>query len=201
MKNYILIMLLGLATLAQAQTEKGKFLVAGGAGLQFSSSSQRFVYDGVTDLQQTVNSFSLLPSVGFFVVDNFALGLNGTISSTTVVDEDGDKTRSNQHLIVPTALYFIPLAGQVRPFVQAGAGFSTQVQKYIPKDGDNLSLSYISLVLNFGGGIAIFLNDWVSANIGLSYTNVNQKNKDDTNEVLRQGNFAGNLGFSLFLGK
>ena len=55
------------------------------------------------------------------------------------------------------------------------------------------------LALNFGGGAAYFINDYVSLNFGLSYTMANLKDSDDSDWVQKQGNFAANIGFSVFL--
>lgn len=201
MKTLLITLFLGLSLTAWSQTDQGTLLVSGGAGLQFSSSNVRAVYDGVTNTKTTVNSFTVLPSAAYFVIPNLAVGLNGNITSTTVVDEDGDKNRTSLALLIPSALYFIPLQGQVRPVLQAGAGLASQTAKYIPDDPDDdtFTATASGLVINAGAGLAIFLNQWISANFGLSYTSLKLTDRDDTNAVVREGSIGGNFGFSLYL--
>ena len=55
------------------------------------------------------------------------------------------------------------------------------------------------LALNFGGGVAYFINEYMSFNFGLSYTMANLKDSDDSDYVQKQGNFAANVGVSIFL--
>ncbi|MCY4778985.1 outer membrane beta-barrel protein [Sphingobacterium sp. UT-1RO-CII-1] len=64
----ILLTLTAVAALtlaSQAQTEKGKFLVGGQVGFETSK---------IKDTDTKANSFSINPTVGYFVSDNWAIG-------------------------------------------------------------------------------------------------------------------------------
>jgi len=59
-------------------------------------------------------------------------------------------------------MYFFTLDGKIRPIAQIGVGYSSIINKYIPKTGDNDKESYGGLAVNFGGGIAYFLWENIS---------------------------------------
>ncbi|MGO3655669.1 MAG: porin family protein, partial [Sphingobacterium sp.] len=64
----VLLTLSAIATLgfaANAQTEKGQFLLGGQVSYEGTS---------VKDSDDKSNSFSILPTVGYFVADNIAVG-------------------------------------------------------------------------------------------------------------------------------
>jgi outer membrane protein len=186
------------STAIMAQTEKGNFEFSGGAGLQFISNNLKYVYNGSTDGKMTIGSLSILPSFGYFVIDNLAIGLAGNITISTNKDESGDKTVSTSTLICPTAIYYFTMDGKIRPIAQIGVGLASQSQKYVPKTGSNNKSSARGMAFNIGGGISYFIKENISINLGLSYTLATLKDSDDNNSKLKEGNLGSNVGFSLF---
>lgn len=181
-----------------AQTIKGNFVVSGGTGLQFVSSNVKNVYDGETAYEDKISSISVMPSFAYFVIDNLAIGLSSTITTSTNKQEDGDKYVSMSTLILPTALYYFPMEGKMRPIVQVGIGLSSETNKYVPKTGEDDKSTYSGLAFNFGGGLAYFIEENISLNFGISYTNAKLTDSDDSKNEVKQGNIAGNIGFSIY---
>ena len=68
-----LVAVAGLVYGANAQTEKGKVILGGSVG--FSSSK-------VEGAAKSDVSFNIIPSAGFFVADNFAIGTGVAIDTT-----------------------------------------------------------------------------------------------------------------------
>lgn len=198
MKNATLVILLALSTSVFAQTKKGNFLLAGGAGLQFTSSHIKYVYNGETQGSGTISSFTFIPSFGYFVIDDLAVGLTSTITSSTTKYESGDKDVSISTMIIPTAIYYFPMEGKIRPLAQIGIGLSSQSSKYIPKSGSDDKTSASGLAANFGGGFAYFIKENVSFNFGLSYTLVTLTDGDDNKGKMKEGNFGSNLGIAIY---
>ncbi|GAA4176787.1 MULTISPECIES: porin family protein [Sphingobacterium] len=85
----------GLTIAANAQTEKGKIMVGGQVGFQTSK---------VKDTDFKNNSFSINPTVGYFVSDNWAVG--------TGVGYDWSKNETNKDNSTKTDAF------QVSPFVR-----------------------------------------------------------------------------------
>src|SRR5690606_15534099 len=78
---------------ANAQTEKGKTILGGNVGYDYSK---------VKDTDGSIQSFSILPNVGFFVKDNVALGL-GFGYSGGQTDDGSDKTKTGEFSVAPFA--------------------------------------------------------------------------------------------------
>ena len=195
-KLFFLVITLAFTNVIFAQTEQGRFILSGATGLQFISSNVDYEYDGQSQGDFTQSSFSIMPSIGYFVMDNLAVGLSANFSSTTQKDE-GYKYTVSSTMLLPTALYYFPVEGQFKPLLQVGAGLmSTKEKDSYAGGSDEYKMS--GLALNFGGGAAYFINDSVSLNFGLSYTMANLKDSDDSNLVQKQGSFAANIGFSVF---
>lgn len=78
---------------ANAQTEKGKTIIGGNVSYDYSK---------VKDTDGNVQEFSILPNVGFFVNDNFALGL-GFGYAGAQEDDGANKTKFGEFAVSPFA--------------------------------------------------------------------------------------------------
>ena len=58
---------------------------------------------------------------------------------------------------------------------------------------------YNGFTFGANGGIAYFISDSVSLNLGLSYLNSSLKNKKNDKYVVKSGNLGVNVGFGIFL--
>ena len=112
-KVLFLALTLAFTNVIFAQTEQGKFVLSGATGLQFISSNIDYEYDGQSLGDVTQSSFSFMPSIGYFVMDNLAVGLTANFSSTTQKDE-GDKYTVSSTMLIPTAIYYFPVEGQFK---------------------------------------------------------------------------------------
>jgi len=185
-----LLLLIVFSSTIYAQTEKNKVMVSGGTGLQFLSSKLKPMEDGVTQYELTTNSISILPSIGYFIIDNLSVGLAANITSTSTKYDDYDPDVLTSIFIIPTAVYFVPMDGEIRPLGQFGVGLASISEK----EGD----SAMGFALNIGGGVAYFIKENISVNGGLSYTMARLNDSDNENVKVKQGNFGANLSLSLF---
>lgn len=197
-KVFLLATALVFTSVILAQIEQGKFVLSGATGLQFVSSNMEFEYDGQSQGDFDQSSFSLMPLIGYFVMDNFAVGLSVNYSSTTQKDL-GEKIISKSTLIFPTAIYYFPVEGDVKPLIEVGAGHMSYSEKYVSNSSPSEKEEFSGLAYYFGGGFSYFMNDHVSLNFGLARTIANLKNNSDSDLVLKQGQFVANIGFSIFL--
>ena len=194
MKKILFLAFLISANSLSAQTTKGKLVVSGGVGLQFISSNLKTVYDGKTDEEAKINSFSISPSFAYFIKDNLAIGLLSEFTNTKSEVDGVEKLKTGNTIIAPTAIYYFPVEGKIRPLAQIGIGYASLNVKEEGKD----KLSYSGLSLNFGGGVAYFIKENISFNFGLTYSNNSMKNADDEKEKLKQANLTTSVGISLF---
>lgn len=189
-------MLVLVAFAINAQTEKGKWMVSGATGLQFGSLTTKQVYDGYSGGKMKTSTFSLMPSVNYFVMDNLAVGLGLSYTSSTQKGNSYKDTTSST-ILLPNAIYFFPLEGNIKPFAQIGAGYASVVYEY-SGGGDSDEEKFAGFVYNLGGGVAYFVQENITFNFGLSYTGGNLENDNYSNNEIKQSNFAANIGISVF---
>lgn len=175
---------------ANAQTEQGKIVVSGKTGLDFTSTKFQGYYDGekVGDSEKTSN-FSFTPSVGYFVIDNLAVGLGLSLDLSKDEDDDTQTTFA----VTPGVTYYFPLDGMIKPFLGANVGFASSTTK-----SGSTKEKTSGLTFGGGAGVAFFLKDNVSLDLGLGYQQVNLKDDDDKKAMIKAGGIGASLGFSLF---
>lgn len=92
---FTLIAGLGLVTVSNAQTtDKGTFMLGGNVSYQYSK------VDGVKGEKQ---GYAILPQAGYFIQDNFALGLGLGYAGSTDKNDAGSKIVSGEFSVAPFA--------------------------------------------------------------------------------------------------
>jgi len=131
------------------QTGKGSVLLGGTAGFtnQFERPDDLF-------------TISLVPTFGYFVADEIALG--GQLGFG--YSKSGDFSFSSFSL-TPFARYYFGPEGTLKYFVQAEGGFLTAKSK-----GGFSDETFSGAIFGGGPGIAIFLNDHVAIEGILKYS-------------------------------
>lgn len=144
------VAVLGFA--ANAQTEKGKFMLGG-----------QVSYDGqsVKDSDIKINSLSILPNVGYFVADNIAVGLGlGYQWNKTENNENSSETGSAFQL-APFGRMYSNNAGPVKFFGQLSVPMSWGERK---SNGDK-----VATASNYGVELAPGLAYFPTSNIGIEF--------------------------------
>ncbi|MBD0256018.1 MAG: porin family protein [Cytophagales bacterium] len=160
----LLFALLGLSAFPlAAQTAKGSWLMGGNAHIRYQIDGGRSHWN--TDLN---------PSAGYFVGNNFALGLGVPLAfsfwktrpsayvGTFVNGQAVELTRTVNSEIGLTLLvrgYFGK--GKFRPFLQAQPGFMRQASKVEYRTLPERRYSQSSLVVSGGPGLSYFITDHV----------------------------------------
>jgi len=188
-----LVAVAGLVYGAQAQTEKGKFILGGNVG--FNSTK-------VETAAKSDVSFSIVPSVGYFVDNNFAIG--------TGVGYTYDKQVSENHLnqafvVAPFGRYYVGLSDQFKFFGQLSVPMAFGNNKVVDAQG-NVGAKFASTTsigVNVAPGFAFFPTKRIGIEVsvnGLGYNNLNIKNELTGNEIsansfgLDANTFAPKLG-------
>jgi len=196
MKKYLLLLIILLpVTNIFSQTTKGNFILSGGTSMQFNGNVEKRVYGGRTLDEDKINSFSFLPSIGYFVMDNLAIELFSDISISRHRFNYENDYWSSSTLILPNVLYYFPMTGKIRPLVKVGVGYLFG-NKNIVYDTE---ASYSGIAMNLGGGISYFISEDISFNFGLTYTKSDLIRSNDNNAKIIRSNFGSNVGISVFL--
>jgi len=142
-KFYLLIPVICLLSLqsAEAQFEQGKF-IAGvsstlglgeyGTDLMSLGFTTRKIKDSGGDVNTTYSTinFNLLPRLGYFVIDNLAVGAELQVGFSLEKSKDSDYKSSESLLAIgPFARYYFPLEN-IYPFAEANVGFGSWQEKW-----------------------------------------------------------------------
>lgn len=195
MKKTILsvITVAGLVYGANAQTEKGKIILGGSVG--FNSAK-------VHDASKSDVSFNIMPSAGYFINDNFALGAGIGYKYNKEVSAS---VRNGSFVVAPFTRYYIGLADHFKFFGQLSIPLAFGTEKAIDSNGDTGAKisSTTSIDINVAPGFAFYPSKRIAIEFslnGLTYQNFQNKNdatgsKVSTNSIgLDADTFAPKIG-------
>lgn len=176
---FLVAVLLGTAGKTNAQTEKGKILVGGQSSLEFTT----YKSSGVTEYTSGDNGKSryldITPQVGYFIANNFAVGLETPYSFSKEIDGD-DSYITSSFVVVPFVRYYFGKT-KVKPYLHGGIGPGWGKTKSEIYMGSDYNVSTNLLAYELGGGLGVFVNEHVSVDFGLGYGNASSKWTDSSN--------------------
>jgi hypothetical protein len=184
-----------------AQTTAGKLLLGGSSSMGFAASTNKWKDDNGSGTDSKDLSFNLTPQVGFFVINGLAVGLVLDIEYAASKDDaSNDKDISTTVVAGPFVRYYFG-SSKIKPFVEGSGGFGVYSDKYDPDEGNTITDKYGVMALQGKGGVAFFLNDAVSLELGLSYNylSVKPKEDNDTNFKMMNGGIAMDIGIVVVL--
>ena len=179
--------------------QKGSKLIGGGFSLGFGNQKEEFNYQSGSSTDETTkNSFSLNPSVGFFIGNGFSLGLSLDLTSETVKDKSDDsKSTLTQYALGPIVRYYTKSG----TFFFGDLAFGKAVYKSTYSGGSDEGDANRTL-WKLGVGHAIFLNEHVALEPSVSYQSNSLKSKQNGSEdISRVGQLVIGLGLSIYLQK
>lgn len=174
-----LIMCLSMSVLGQ--TEKGKSLI--GADTKFNLNIE-------PETDRT--TFELGLQLGGFIKDNLAIGAEGVIS-TAKRKEDDEKIGSEIYAIAPFVRYYLG-KNKIKPFLHSSIGVGTTKSNYKGYSGIVESKSSL-LLYELGGGVAFFLNDKISVNLNLGYSDILMKEENADKYSTKVSGIGSTIGF------
>lgn len=200
MKKLFLTFALCAFGIVNAQTEKGSWVVGGSTTIGFNSVGTKIKADGESYDGPKVSTFNFTPSVGYFVMDKLAIGLDlGYTSITSKYTDDyyreEEKVTNSVFSILPTATYYFNSGTKVLPYLGAGIGYGSNKEKY-----DNVSYTVDGLMWKAKGGIAYLITDKVAVDLGVSFNQFSNKEEEagyDYKTVINT--FGVGAGLSIFL--
>jgi outer membrane protein len=179
-----------VTTLVNAQTSSGNMMVGGMIDFSSSSSQGGSINDN--------SGFTFMPSFGYFISDNFAVGASLTLGSSRS-GTGAAKSTTSKFGIGPFARYYIFTSNESLGFFgQASVGFLSE--KSDPAFGNVLHRSTITFALQ--PGAAYFFNEHWAAEVSLQGFTVNSYDPDtsgdndkQTSVGFRLSSFSPTLGF------
>ncbi len=198
MKKFLLLaIMICVAVTTFAQFNKKRIMIGGAFDYKYQKIKTKS--SGNTTIESTQVSNSFIPSFGFFVADNFAVGLafNTSINSNeyTSSGSSSNSYKSKTLQIQPFAKYYL----KSRIFFQGevGIGFGTEdYSGFYNDDDENFSLFHWGL----SAGYAIVLNDHIAIEPALGYTSLTSNVSNSDTKNFNNGIFM-HIGIQVYLGK
>jgi outer membrane protein len=183
-----------------SQTENGKIFIGASSNLNASFINYSSKSDNSNGIDfGSSNSFSINPRVGYFIIDDFLIGFQASLSFNSF-DRDGTSDSSSNSLSFAPFVRYYFLKGQFKPFINARYGFGSSESKF--RNFDGLLDESRSTVrdLQVGGGVAYFINQTISLELGLNYIRSASKADNSPNNFkdINSGIFS-SIGFAIFL--
>lgn len=188
-------MLLGVVGISNAQLSEGDFMLGSdlGSGLVTSTSNGLFGFNfGLND--GAGYNVGLSPKVGYFVADNFLIGVATNLGFTKSPEVNGESAKTTVYGIQALSRYYL-FPGQVgvdnllkkgRFFFEANGG----IAGFNVKDGNSTN----GFALGFGPGYSYFITDNVALETSVKYNGL--AGGGDTSYTHSLGL---NLGIQIFL--
>lgn len=203
----VLIVLLAAVTGYAQFTDQGNFLVGTTIGL--SSASSRVIQNEGTDQNEGAGpsslQFSFAPKVGYFVIDNLAVGIGMDYTLSRVDQPNEDVTTDSDLLFGPFGRYFVPFgSGDVALFVEANVGFgSSSDNQELLGVAQNIQTNIFSI--GIGPGITVISDSGLGVSATLKYnyarsrfdTNINNVQRET---ITRSNVFDFSIGFQYYFG-
>lgn len=211
MKNFKIlptaILFICITYLVNGQTEKGKLLLGSETKLNFAAMNSKWKSDDDSGENGKTFDVEFSPQVGIFVVDNLALGIELPVNYSLEKDDSDNKFHSSTVALAPYIRKYFGTTN-IKPYVHGAVGVGFQKYGYdlsgsnmdpgMTPEEDFKSTIYL---YGLGGGLAFFLNEKTSLDIGLDYVSSSVKPKDDNDDNYRSiiNGIGLSVGFSIIL--
>lgn len=160
------IMMLAIVSLCffttSAQTEKGRFALSGRTDMSLLSGKATLMMDSTAGQKSSSTAFNANLGFAYFVANNLAIGVSGSFQYSKVKTENVFGYSQNYTAgVIPTITYFLPLKGNLKPNISAGAGYLWLSTSELDAEG---------LSLNVAPGVSWFVNRNISLDLGVQYS-------------------------------
>jgi len=193
MKNkplMIAVLFCFFSSVITAQTEKGKFSISGRSSIEGAYFSNRIYGDNISigdreAMDVDGYSFSITPSLSYFVIDNLSIGGQATYSIS-----NGDyQSKTTEFILMPTVAYYIPTGKVVRPFVALGAGYANVSME---------DMSFSGFTWAGGVGAAFFISNNISIDLMAEYAELSARTSNNSNYKYSTKGLGGSVGLSVY---
>jgi outer membrane protein len=176
--------------------------------LGFSTIKTKSDADGFEEPDpDKLTTLTLQPKIGYFLVDNLAVGVDFSLSMLNYRSGSEDeemKYKSSVLAAGPFVRYYFK-GGKVTPYLEATALFGSVKNKYESDTEWMDDEEYTSKIHSFEGGfgIAIPVGNRSAFDLMAGYNSFTMKDKEENEDNTRNiiGSFGLRFGFVFFLGK
>ncbi len=221
MKKLFLVGALALFGAMNAQTEKGSWVAGGSTTLGFNNANSKVKSNGNSVDGPKISTFTVTPSVGYFVINKLAIGIDLGFNSLTSKQDQSEmgisyhsKSTVSTFSVMPTATYYFKSDSKLLPYLGAGLGFASSKTKSEISGGYSNSSEFKNdgFAWKAKGGLIYLITPSIGIDLGVSFNQVSSSEdypnyifngfgvvQSGTYEVKTVENtFGVNAGFSFF---
>jgi len=163
--------LLAVTSAAQV-TSSGNFLLGSTIGFSAASSNITQEATGGVSTEESPNStrINFAPSVGYFLFDDFALGIRMDYTLNRVEEANNDFTEDSDVLFGPFARYYLPITetNDMYLFAEAGFGFGNARDVKELETGDQRITTNL-FAFGIGPGITVIASNAIGLEAVVKY--------------------------------
>lgn len=201
----IIVLALFITQFVAAQTEKGKFLISGKTGTDFSWAKTNSKSPFGTSKTET-SRFEFSPTAAYFVSDNLFIGLTSLYSYEHINFNLNSTESTSLYTLMPTVGYYFVTETKFRPFVSGGIGLvnskytfkGTPMTIPDPAFSNTFTVKSNGFVANLAAGVSYFVTKNISFDGQVAYTYVSLKNKDNRDIKSTTNGVGLSVGISAF---
>ena len=188
--------LLGVSTSFSYVNFGSELVSLGFSSVKYKGNSADYVDQDVT----RVTTINIQPKFGYFITNNFALGLDFSLGSSTSKPKSGGKTTFTSFGVGPFVRYYIS-GSKVMPFFEINSQFGSLSSNY-EYLGSSSSSSSSMRSIGGGAGLAVKLGEKVTFDMMAVYNSLSEKAKEDNPNDNRtvQGTLGFKFGFAVLFG-
>lgn len=145
------------SSLSAQVLNQGNFVLGGTIGFSATDSKVSVKTNMLDQKGEGPSAFQLsfAPNVGYFIIDNLAIGMGLDYTFSRVQDPSLDRTDDSDLLFGPFARYYAPIGVDMAFFLEADFGFgNASDEQYIGEDRQRINTHVFAF--GVGPGFAIF---------------------------------------------
>ena len=138
----------------------GEGAVFGGGGLLFNMQNEEIEGSAFGDIDQSSSTFSITPRIGYYLTDEFVVGLGFGVELITIEDnlEDTEASRS-VYSVGPFVRYSEEIAGNLRIYGEVGAMLGTGSGEEETPGSNDINADISTLEVGLRPGLTYYLSE------------------------------------------
>lgn len=201
------IAFLGSLSLISAQVlDQGNFVMGSKIGISANDSRVSVRTNTVDQKGEGPSAFQLnfAPNVGYFLIDNLAVGMGLDYTFNRLENPNQDKTDDSDLLFGPFARYYLPVGDDMAFFLETDFGFgNSSDQQYIGEDRQSINTHVFAFGL--GPGFTIFSTQDIGIEALLKYNYARSQFETEnggvnTTTTTRTNQFDVSVGVQFYFG-
>jgi len=185
-------------------TNQGNFLTGATLGFSSSASTISFLSDNgdLDDQGPTSLQFNFAPNIGYFLIDDLALGLNMDVTFSRLEEPNTDRTEDSDLLFGPFVRYYFPLEDGLAFFGEVSFGFGNAADDiYIGETRQSINTTIFAT--GFGPGFTIVSRNGLGIEAIFKYNYAHSKfntvlNAINQETITRSNQFDISLGVQYY---